>query len=78
MRNIENKNEENEIVKEEASDMEIAEFLAKHIDNPCSVETADGVKDIRGFYIKQAKEMLFKMTDENAKMFLELKIKEYE
>ncbi|MCX6789729.1 MAG: hypothetical protein NTZ42_03940 [Candidatus Gribaldobacteria bacterium] len=60
MRNIENKSEENEVVKEKAIDMEVAEFLAKHIDNPCSVETADGVKNIRVFILKRQKECFLK------------------
>jgi len=79
MKNFENRNEDNEnVVEEKASDMEIAELLGRHIDNPCSVDTSEGVKDIRYFYIREAKKMLSKMTDEKARTFLDLKIKEYE
>ena len=33
---------------------------------------------IREFYLKEARRLLSEMTEENAKRFLELKIKEYE
>lgn len=75
---MENKSEA-EKNTEKASDMEIALFLAGYIDNPCEMEVAPGKKEnIREFYLKKAKKMLSEMTDENAKRFLELKIKEYE
>ncbi|MDP3014929.1 MAG: hypothetical protein Q8N28_00675 [bacterium] len=73
----ENKNEA-EKIPEKASDMEIALFFAKHIDNPCEVEVApDKKENIREFYLREARNALSKMTNENAKRFLELKIKEY-
>jgi len=76
--NFESKGEEEKIL-EKASDMELALFLAKHIDNPCEVEVAPGEKEnIREFYLREAKKALSVITDENAKKFLELKIKEYE
>jgi hypothetical protein len=65
--------------REEATDMELALFLSKHINNPCEAEVAPGQKEnIRGFYLREAQNVLAKMTDENAKKFLELKIAEYE
>ena len=64
---------------EGASDMEIALFFARHIDNPCEVEVAPGKKEnIRGFYLREAKKALAEMTEESAKKILELKIKECE
>jgi len=66
-------------IPEKASDMEIALLLARHIDNPCETEVAPGEKEnIREFYLKEAERVLSKMTDEDAKRFLESKIKEYE
>ncbi len=63
---------------DKASDMELALFLAKHIDNPCETEIAPGRgENIRNFYIKEAEAALVKMVDSEAKNFLELKIKEY-
>ena len=69
---------EPEKVPEDATDMELALFLINHMDNPCEVEVAPSVKEnIREFYIKRAEEVLVKITNENAKCLLELKIKEY-
>ena len=70
---------EAEKISEKTSDMEIALFLAGHIDNPCEAEVAPGKKEnIREFYLREARNVLSEMTNENAKRFLELKIKEYE
>ena len=75
--NFESKNRI-EKISEKASDMEIAAFLAGHIDNPCEAEVAPGQKEnIREFYLREAKNVLSKMKDEHAKRFLELKIREY-
>jgi hypothetical protein len=72
------KNIEPEKVPEKASDMEIALFLAKHIDRPCEAEVKPGeIRNIREFYIKEAKRLLEKMENPEAKKFLELKIQEY-
>ncbi len=72
-------NLEPEKVPEDATDMELALFLIGHMDNPCEVEVAPGVKEnIREFYVKRAGEVITKMTNEYAKELLELKIKEYE
>lgn len=69
---------EPEEIPEGASDMEVAEFLAGHIDNPCEVEVAPGqVENIRDFYIREAKKLLPKITDLEAKRLLELKMQEY-
>jgi len=74
-----NSEEEFEKIPEKASDMELAIFLAKHIDNPCEAEVEPGRKEnIRELYLREARNMLPKMVDINAKEFLELKIKEYE
>ena len=71
-------NIEPEEIPEKASDMEIALFLTRHIDDPCEVEVAPGqLENIRDFYIREAKRLLLKMTNPNAKQLLELKIKEY-
>ena len=70
---------EAEKISEKTSDMEIALFLAGHIDNPCEAEVTPGKKEnIREFYLRGARNVLSEMTNENAKRFLELKIKEYE
>ena len=69
-------------IKEEeprATDMELALFYATHIDNPCVAEVEPGkFRNIREFYLREAKSALLKMKEPNAKRFLELKIKEYE
>ena len=71
--------EEPEKVPEKASDMELAVFLAKHIENPCEVEVEPGKREnIREFYLREAKNMISKMADLDAKKFLEFKIEEYE
>ena len=68
-----------ERIPERATESEVVLFLSRHIDNPCSAEVAPGVfKDIRGFYIREAKRLMPTMTSENAKRALELKIQEYE
>lgn len=64
---------------QEATDSEVAMFFMAHIDNPCTVEVAPGViENIREFYLREAKLAMEKMTNEDAKKLLELKIKEYE
>jgi hypothetical protein len=71
--------EEPEQLPKKASDLEIALFLTSHINNPCEVEVEPGVKEnIRDFYIREAKNLLPKITDPWAKKILELKIQEYE
>jgi hypothetical protein len=46
---------ERNLQEEKASDMELAEFLIKHIDNPCTVEVEGRIENIRSFYIREAK-----------------------
>ena len=71
--------DEIEKIPEGATDMELAIFLAGHIDNPCTVEVAPGqVENIRQFYLAEAKKLLPTMTNPGAKDVLEDKIKEYE
>jgi len=70
---------ESEKTPEKATDREYADFLTKHIDNPCEVEVESGViKNIREFYLNLAKEEIPKMTDPQAIKDLEDKIKQYE
>jgi len=70
---------ERNLQEEKASDMELAEFLIKHIDNPCTVEVEKGrVENIRSFYIREAKRVLETMTDSVAIDLLKRKIQEYE
>jgi len=65
-------------IPEKATDIEIAQFLINHIDNPCEVEVApDQIENIRGFYIRQAKGLISGMTNEFAIDILQQKIEEY-
>ncbi len=64
---------------EKASDIELADFFVKHIENPCGVEIEKGkMANIRPFYIREAKKVLENMTNPFAIELLERKIKEYE
>ena len=64
---------------EKASDMELASFFIKHIENPCGVEVEKGkIENIRPFYIREAKKALGSMTNPFARELLEKKIKEYD
>ncbi|MCP6717991.1 MAG: hypothetical protein KJI70_00385 [Patescibacteria group bacterium] len=56
-------------------DMEIALFLAAHLDNPCGIEIDGEWHDIRDFYERLARKLLASMTNPGAKEFLEKKIK---
>jgi hypothetical protein len=68
-----------EKMPEAASDIQLAGFFVKHIENPCSVEVERGkVVNIRPFYIREAKKALENMTNPFAIELLERKIKEYE
>jgi len=60
--------------KEKATDMELAFFLIKHIDNPC--EDLQG-NNIRDFYIREAKKTLNTIQDLEAKKLLEDIIQKY-
>jgi len=65
--------------EEKANDIELAEFLVKHIDNPCTVELENGrIENIRPFYIREAKKALENMTDPVAIDLLKRKIQDYE
>ena len=65
--------------KPEVTDMELALFYSTHIDNPCVAEVEPGkFENIREFYLREAKRVLLKIEEPNAKRFLELKIKQYE
>lgn len=58
---------------EKATDLEMAIFLGKHIDKPCS--TTHG--HIRGFYIREAEKLLPTFHDQKAKDYLNRKITQY-
>ncbi|MFH2136587.1 MAG: hypothetical protein ABII19_03090 [Patescibacteria group bacterium] len=60
--------------KTTATDMELASFLIKHIDNPC--EDLQG-NSIRDFYIREAERALETIQDPEAKKILEDIIKKY-
>ena len=69
---------ETEKMPEKASDIELASFFFKHIENPCGIEVEKGkMANIRPFYIREAKKALEKMTNPFAIELLERKIKEY-
>jgi hypothetical protein len=68
--------ENGKIDTENVSDMEVALFYAKHLDNPCGVEVNGKMKNIREFYIKEAQKALEFFNNPEAKIFLEMKIKE--
>jgi len=62
-----------------ATDMQLVDFLSKHIDRPCEVEVSPGeIRNIRQFYIDLAKDALGKLTNPFARELLEKKIREYE
>jgi len=65
---------ENFETKEQATDMEMALILAKHIDNPCEDEQGNNIKD---FYIREAKKVLETMQNPDAKKILENAINEH-
>ena len=70
---------EEEKGREKATDREVADFLIKHIENPCEVTLESGVvKNIRDFYVGLAKDEMPKMTDQSAIKDLQSKIEEYE
>jgi len=60
---------------EKATDMELALFLGKHIDNPC--EDLYG-HNIRDFYIREAKKALDTFQDPKAREMLENTIHKYQ
>lgn len=63
---------------ERAIDMEITDFLSKHIDEPCEVEVYPGqVENIRDFYIREAERILPTFVDLEAAKKLQEKINEY-
>ncbi|HLC44716.1 MAG: hypothetical protein A2722_00930 [Candidatus Doudnabacteria bacterium RIFCSPHIGHO2_01_FULL_50_11] len=67
-----------EPLPENLPDMQVALFLAMHIDNPCGVEVSPGQREnIRQFYLREAAAMLDKFTNPSARAMLESKIEEY-
>jgi hypothetical protein len=68
-----------ERLEQNATDIEIAVFLAYHIENPCGI-IIDGKRvDIRDFYIREARETFIpSLTNPFARKFLEDTIKKYD
>lgn len=65
--------------RERATDMELADFLIGHIENPCEAEVSPGrFENIRNFYIREAKNAMESFTDEKARQKLQEKISQYE
>lgn len=60
--------------KEKATDMELALFLIKHIDNPCEDLHGNNVRDV---YMREAKKALDTIQDLEAKKILEDTIQKY-
>ncbi len=61
------------------TDIEVALFFMRHIDEPCGTELVDGsYVNIREFYIQIAKQILPTLTNPYAKTLLEQKIEEYQ
>ncbi|MFA5413584.1 MAG: hypothetical protein WC348_03535 [Patescibacteria group bacterium] len=60
--------------KERESDMELALFLIKHIQEPC--KDLDG-NNIRDFYVREAKKALDDFENPEAKRLLENILKRY-
>lgn len=60
-------------IPEKATDMELALFLSTHINNPCG----DTERNLRDFYIREAKRALLKMQNMEAKGVLEDVIKQF-
>lgn len=65
---------ENSERKEGASDMELALFFIKHIQEPC--KDSDG-NNIRDFYIREAKKALNDFKNPEARQLLENILKGY-
>lgn len=67
------------MTRDNASDIEIAFFWGSHIENPCSVKVGDRIENIRGFYIREAREGIIPaMKNPFAIEYLEKLIAEYE
>ncbi len=62
----------------EASDGDVADFLIKHIDNPCKFEIHLGHwVNVREDYLREAERFLPTMTDPVAKDRLQKKVDQY-
>ncbi|GEM_PF-2549683 len=63
---------------ERASDMQLALFWATHIDNPCDPHHNEQYREaLRQSYLVQAEQALSRIKEENARQFLQNKIREY-
>jgi hypothetical protein len=58
-----------------ASDIEVATFLIRHIQNPCKEITTG--QAIRDFYIREARAMLPNMESLHARELLKAEIRKY-
>lgn len=65
-------------MSQDFSDLEVAVFLMIQIENPATVEIRNANYNLRGFYLREAKRAIERMTDESAKRLLSDKIAEYE
>ena len=52
------------------TDMEVAMMLAKHIENPCSIELEGRTENIRYVYLEMAEHILPNLTNPFAREFL--------
>jgi hypothetical protein len=66
--------EELDKIKGSSTDLEFANFLIKHIDDPCADQNGN---NIRNFYINEAKKQIPKMKNEFAASMLQEKIDQY-
>ncbi|MBI4779579.1 hypothetical protein HY797_03970 [Candidatus Falkowbacteria bacterium] len=62
-------------IKERATDMEIALFLIKHINQPCEYLPGNNIRD---FYIREARKILETTQDQDVKKILEDTIYKYQ
>lgn len=62
---------------DELTDLELALFFARHIENPCQVLVGEKTFNIRNFYLKNAKQLLPNLKDAYARDFLKSIIKKY-
>jgi len=79
--NFKNDMELNPLIPTEATDIQLVTFLIEHIENPCTVDVGNeqekDIRDIRYFYIEEAKKALEKITNPYAKELLEKEIEKY-
>ena len=64
---------------EKPTDIEMALFWIRHIEDPCSLEHEGKLFNLRGFYLREAMKLLDNHNFENpyARKLLERRIREY-